>query len=50
MDAHGVCLISDLNTNDYRLHLNMEAGPGKQYFQISINFEHFPSLMMRYTF
>ena len=38
IDDHGVCLISDLNTDSYHFHLNMEmmnsTATGKQNFQI----------------
>ena len=37
IDKHGVCLISDLNTDSYRFHVNMEmdsTDTGRQSFQI----------------
>ena len=34
IDIYGVCLISDVNTDSYRFHLNMEMknNVGKSYF------------------
>ena len=29
IDYAGVCLISDITTNDYTFHLNMDGGSGK---------------------
>ena len=40
IDRHGTCLISDLNTDGYRFHLNMEMTDkgGKQDYLIFIIF------------
>ena len=51
IDRYGVCLISDVNTDSYRFHLNMEMKNerGMQYFELFLIFNvFFPSTVTRY--